>query len=195
MQRNLDGYLESLSSEYSNLVPLLEYVRARIELDFSRLVRKSKLEGKVFFSTRIKTFESLINKISRKGLDLERIPDLLTLIISKEFDIKDIVGIRLVCFDERVIKELIQYIRTNRSLKFSPQECYMSSISVANSPNLEIFLRASEFNVKYLDSPNENPPDGNSISPRKRGLKRYEDINFYLYFQNIRDYKARNSAT
>ncbi len=60
-----DEIADQLNGSYTELLPLLEYLRARIKYDTVRWIRAYGTKDDLVFSTRIKTFDRVYDKLVR----------------------------------------------------------------------------------------------------------------------------------
>ncbi|MEQ8503526.1 MAG: hypothetical protein RIB84_29260 [Sneathiellaceae bacterium] len=170
----IDSYVEA----YKKAFRFGYYVKRRLDLDMSRAIRYSKLQGKAFFSIRIKEYESLINKMEK--LDVRKGTPLSGVLFGDNPVIKDFVGIRFVCMNDRTAKDVIETVNNHGSLLAIPGDYYLSSINDNNSNKLARYIKSIGFDPKHLDRDEPN-------SLWKKRARRYEDINLHLYYHNVRD--------
>lgn len=152
-----------LLEQYRKMLPLLEYLKARLKYDTARWVRTFGAKDDIIFSTRIKTFDRVYEKLLRKGVKLPRNATLRSHILSNDGTLDDLVGIRFVCFDAHQVIRLVSHFITTERVTISKCEYYASH--KADSENaLYRFLRA------------------NGFKPQVKFGREYEDISFVLRF-------------
>lgn len=178
MSEEIKNIIKKYQSEYDELEPFFDYLKARLTLDFSRLIRKSGLNGKLFFTVRIKSFVSVANKLRRRKLRLTSHKKLFDLIKDSNSPLADVVGIRFICLEERTIVQLIHHLLHHNSIRMRPMVYYQSIINFTPDHPLAKFVEGIGFKKGHLDSDS-------------RTFRRYEDLNMYLYFQNVRDISSQ----
>ena len=158
-----DSLITSLSKSYDELLPLLEYLRARLKYDTVRWLRAYGSKDDIIFSTRIKTFDRVLDKLVRAKHPLTMNTGLIDLAIDGLME--DMIGIRFICFDAFSIFRLIHYFMTTERVSTSKRSIYTSRRTMQE---------ASLFS--YLQS--------NGFSPSQKDGREYEDINFIMKFSH-----------
>lgn len=108
--------LDNVMIKYISALKVLETQLEIINDDFKYIKKYNPIEH---IKTRIKTAESIINKLRKNNLDftIENIED----------HINDIVGVRIVCGFEKDVFDLIEIIRKSKVIKVIKEKDYISN--------------------------------------------------------------------
>lgn len=154
----------SLSRSYDEILPLLNYLKVRLKYDTVRWLRTLGRKDDIVFSTRIKTFDRVLEKLVRKQAVLKPDSKVLDFAVSGQGVLDDLIGIRFICFDPYRIYNLMEYFLITERVVATNREFYVSSKAGTNP--LARFLTSSGFKQ-------HTKPD-----------REYEDINFVLRFSH-----------
>lgn len=165
MQVGSDEAIEKLSQSYKRALPLLNYLKVRLKYDTVRWLRTYGSKDDIIFSTRIKTFDRVHDKLVRKAHEISAQPDVVDIATTGDGILDDLIGIRFICFDPYRIYNLVSYFLVTERVVTSNREFYLSSKANKDHP-LSRFLRSHGFEAV-------TKPD-----------REYEDINFILRFSH-----------
>lgn len=165
MENDTDILVEKLGESYARTLPLLNYLKARLKYDTVRWIRTYGTKDDIVFSTRIKTFERVFDKLVRRGVPLSKTADLLDIALSGKGTLDDLIGIRFICFDAFQIYRLVSYFLITERVTTSKREFYVSSKADAGYPI-----------YRFLQS--------NGFTPIQKEGREYEDINFIIRFSH-----------
>jgi hypothetical protein len=165
LQVGSDEAIEKLSQSYRRALPLLNYLKVRLKYDTVRWLRTYGSKDDIIFSTRIKTFDRVHDKLVRKAHEISAQPDVIDIATTGGGILDDLIGIRFICFDPYRIYNLVSYFLVTERVVTSNREFYLSSKANKDHP-LSRFLRSHGF--KAVTKPD----------------REYEDINFILRFSH-----------
>jgi hypothetical protein len=165
LQEVTHGTMEKLERDYEELLPLLNYLKARLKYDTVRWIRAYGTKDDIVFSTRIKGFDRVYDKLVRKGELLSKQSSLLDIILSGRRILDDVVGIRFICFDAYHIYRLVRYFLITERVITSHREFYVSSKADLSYPI-----------YRFLQS--------NGFTSIQKSDRHYEDINFIIQFSH-----------
>jgi hypothetical protein len=157
--------IEELGTSYKKIIPLLSYLKARLKYDTVRWIRTYGTKDDIVFSTRIKTFERVYDKLIRKAVLLNAHSEILDIALSGKGILDDLIGMRFICFDAFQIYSLVRYFLITERVTTSARTFYVSSKTDTTHPI-----------CRFLQS--------NGFEPIRKEGREYEDINFVIRFSH-----------
>lgn len=154
-----------LALQYQELMPLFEYLRVRLKYDTVRWIRAFASKDDIVFTTRIKTFSRIYDKIVRKKIQVTGTTSLVDIILNEKGTLDDVVAIRFICFDAHQILRLVSHFVTTPTVAIRDKGFYSSTKGTFENP-IHQFLLA------------------NGFKEDKKGGRDYEDVNFVLKFNH-----------
>ena len=140
--------------DYKKSQLLFEYIEARVIRDFTKAIKQYSLKEKMFLHTRTKNYHSILNKIS-KGAIKSGEGGFLDIVSNSENNLKDIVGARLIAFDEVSLAHFLHYLRVCDAYKRIDLKGYFGETnSVFSNGLIDSISRKEGFKQKDLEDKN-----------------------------------------
>ena len=165
MPATREELLEALTKSYHDVLPLLDYLKARLKYDTVRWLRQYGSKDDIVFTTRIKSFDRVYDKLVRKAHPLTKDSTVLDIALTQRGVLDDLIGIRFVCFDPFNVYTLIQYFLITERVATSQRSYYVSPKTNLQDP-LFSFL------------------DTHSFKREHKSGRDYEDVNFIMRFSH-----------
>lgn len=164
--------------EDSRFQDVLSFLETRIRLELIAIIRRFRLKGEVLFEVRKKTTASAYSKLQKKNI--ERQEDLGVKRTSIVEIIQDLVGARIVCFDDEVQKKIFEYI-----LQVESMAIQKDGLEFYSAPFREYTL-SKDIHEDLSESINRTKSSiiSQEKLQKKEKVSNYESLHFFIKFDS-----------